>query len=57
VLEKDSAHQKGFAMPKTMHREWDRLNRLNHLYGKDGRVVCAGEVALSTSPRARGEVE
>ena len=36
VLEKDSAPSEGvrapgMVMPKTMHREWDRLNRLNHL--------------------------
>ena len=30
-------------MPKTMYREWDRLNQLNHLYMKDGRVMCARE--------------
>ena len=37
-------------MPKTMYREWDRLNRLNHLYVKDGRVVCAGENLPSSCP-------
>jgi hypothetical protein len=41
-------------MPKTMYREWDRLNRLNHLYVKDGRVVCAGE-NLFPPPRKAGE--
>ena len=41
-------------MPKTMYREWDRLNRLNHLYVKDGRVECAGE-DLFPPPRKAGE--